>query len=462
MINYRKRVVGIYLLVFFIDLVNMFIAIIAYPEIKSVFGASLEQLSWVSNSYILGLTLVIPLSRWLSHCISIKKLFIYSLLAFLIGTVSAGFAMSISFLIGGRFIQGIGGGMLIPLGQTMAYRLYKNSERIKLSSSVMLIALIVPALSPSLGGIIVQWLSWRFVFFISLPIAFLTLFLSILWLKKDIIVTEKYQSFDTFGFISLSISLVLILVGLSYLSDVHRNNFSVFLLTLGFILLFIYVSSAFKKSNPLLNLGLLKNQTFSISMLIYQFIPGIFTGVNLIAILFLQSQLEMSATKIGSMMILWAFFAFLAISLTRLMFNRLGPKPLIILGCLVEGIGIFLFYLIPAHGSAIYLILLAYALMGFGGSLCSSTSQSLAFIQIKDKYLTDATALWNINRQLSFCTGIALVSLLYSVLLHNFKLLEYQAFHWCFLATSCSVFIPILFCFQLNNKSIKLLLTQEK
>ncbi|MCF9000174.1 hypothetical protein [Acinetobacter nectaris] len=137
----------------------------------------------------------------------------------------------------------------------------------------------------------------------------------------------------------------------------QNHNFSVFSLTLGFILLFIYVSSAFKKSNPLLNLGLLKNQTFSISMLIYQFINGVFTGVNLIAILFLQSQLEMSVTKIGSMMILWAFFASLAISLTRLMFDRLGPKPLIILGCLVEGIGIFLFYLIPTHSFAIKLLL---------------------------------------------------------------------------------------------------------
>lgn len=150
-------------------------------------------------------------------------------------------------------------------------------------------------------------------------------------------------------------------------------------------------------------------------MLIYQFIPGVFTGVSMITMLYLQNQLAMHASFVGALMLPWSLASFAAISLTGKKFNLWGLRPLFITGCLVQALGIGMLALTGQTADAIVCVL-AFAFMGFGGSLCSSTAQSSAFIQIADRELADASALWNIKRQLSFCLGVTLVSLLFNLI----------------------------------------------
>jgi len=216
--SYRLRVAGIYLLVFFIDLVNMFIANIAYPDIGQQLNAQISQLTWVSNSYILGLTLVIPLSSWLVKKIGSKSLFILSLIVFIIGTCGVAGAMTIKQLIACRLVQGLGGGLLIPVGQTLTYALYRSHERVRLSSAIMMVALLAPAISPAIGGILVDYMSWRWVFLVSLPLAFTALILAIFWLRND-----RHNTMDTTldfrGLLSGCTALLLILSGLTSVAE---------------------------------------------------------------------------------------------------------------------------------------------------------------------------------------------------------------------------------------------------
>ncbi|MDC9595089.1 MFS transporter [Xenorhabdus sp. IM139775] len=457
--TYRLRVASVYLLGFFIDLINMFIANVAYPDIGRHFGAPVSQLAWVSNAYILGLTLVIPLSGWLANRVGPKRLFILSLVIFIIGTCGVGSASSVSQLIGWRWVQGMGGGLLIPLGQTMTYSLYRTHERAKLSSAVMLVALLAPALSPAIGGVLVDNVNWRWVFLVSLPLAIVALILAGCWLKSDA-KTEANVRLDLGGLVSGCSALTLILLGLTYMGEAHYLRQGSVLLLAGMILLALYVRSALRKTKPLLNLRLVQDPLLQTAMLIYQFIPGIFTGISLVAMFYLQNQLGMHATLVGSMMLPWALASFAAINLTGKKFNQLGPRPLFIAGCLVQGLGIGLLAMI-GHAENISITVFAFAFMGFGGSLCSSTAQSSAFIQIADNELADASALWNINRQLSFCFGVTLISLLLNILL-NSGLVTNQAYRLCFVLAACSVVIPILFCLRIANRSVILTLNQEK
>ncbi len=162
---YRTKVAIVYLLGFFVDLINMFIANVAYPAIGHALQASISQLAWISNGYLLGLTLVIPLSAWLAQRIGGRQVFLLSLVLFMLATTAAGRAGSIEALIGWRVIQGMGGGLLIPIGQTLTYQLFRSHERAGLSAAIMLVGLLAPALSPALGGLIVDHLDWRWVFF---------------------------------------------------------------------------------------------------------------------------------------------------------------------------------------------------------------------------------------------------------------------------------------------------------
>nr|WP_315293188.1 MFS transporter [Serratia proteamaculans] len=447
---YRIKVAIVYLLGFFVDLINMFIANVAYPSIGHALQASVGELAWVSNGYILGLTLVIPLSAWLAQRIGGRRVFLLSLTLFMLATTAAGYADSIGELIGWRVLQGMGGGLLIPIGQTLTYQLYRSHERAGLSAAIMLVGLLAPALSPALGGLIVDSLDWRWVFFANLPLAALALLLAALWLRSQVTEPQR-KPLDVNGLLSACTALTLILLGLTRLGDADGLLQGALLLAAGALMLAYYLRRSLRIAQPLLNLRLMQDPLLRTSMMIYQCIPGLFIGVSLVAMLYLQNQLGMRAAQVGSLMLPWSLASFLAITLTGKKFNRLGPRPLFIVGCLLQGLGILTLSQI-AHAGDHGLQLAAFALMGFGGSLCSSTAQSSAFLQIADEQLADASALWNINRQLSFCLGVALLSLLLNLLLEHFS--PAAAYKICFYLAAASTLVPLLLCLRIANRAI--------
>lgn len=447
---YRIKVAIVYLLGFFVDLINMFIANVAYPSIGHALQASVGELAWVSNGYILGLTLVIPLSAWLAQRIGGRRVFLLSLTLFMLATAAAGYADSIGELVGWRVLQGMGGGLLIPIGQTLTYQLYRSHERAGLSAAIMLVGLLAPALSPTLGGLIVDRLDWRWVFFANLPLAALALLLAALWLRPQEPDPQR-RPLEIKGLLSACTALTLILLGLTRLGENGGLAQGALLLAAGAFALTYFLRRSLRITHPLLNLRLVQDPLLRTSMMIYQCIPGLFIGVSLIAMLYLQNQLGMRAAQVGSLMLPWSLASFLAITLTGRKFNHFGPKPLFIFGCLLQGLGILALSQI-AHAGDYGLQVAAFALMGFGGSLCSSTAQSSAFLHIADEQLADASALWNINRQLSFCLGVALLSLLLNLLLEHFT--PAVAYKSCFYLAAASTLIPMLLCLRIANRAI--------
>lgn len=262
------------------------------------------------------------------------------------------------------------------------------------------------------------------------------------------------------GLVSGCAALTLVLLGLTYLGEPNHIFYGALILTAGIFCLAGYVWHALTKSSPLLNLRLVRDPLLHTAMLIYQFVPGVFTGVNMLSMLYLQNQLGMRASFVGAMMLPWSLASFAAISMTGKKFNIWGPRPLFITGCLVSSFGIGLLAL-TGHTMDVPVCVMAFTLMGFGSSLCSSTAQSSAFIQIADRELAVASALWNINRQLSFCLGVTLLNLLFN-LIANTGLPTEEAYHLCFVLAACSAVIPMLCCYRLNNQRVIFLVNQEQ
>lgn len=385
--TYRSKVAWIFLLGFALDLVNMFVATVAYPDIARELHAAVTQLAWISNAYMLGLTLIIPLSVWLAAIMGERTLIATSLLLFAGASVLVGQAGSIEALIGWRAVQGLGGGLLIPVGQAMAYRHFPAAERSQLTARVMSVALLVPALSPTLGGVIVDSVSWRWIFYANLPLALITLLLALLWIKPDT-PTRVRPPLD--------------------------------------------LSSIFKQvASPMLR----------VAMLVYLCIPGVFIGTSLIAILYVRS-LGYDATQTGALMLPWALASAVAIYLSKQLFNRCGPKPLLLAGMALQCGGILLLNE-PA------LIIAAYMLMGLGGSLCSSTAQTLAFLDIPAERMGHASALWNMNRQVSFCVGAAVLSAILSAL---------DSFAITFTMAAALTLLPLFAVLRLDASRVRMLL----
>ncbi|HIE5390392.1 TPA: MFS transporter [Enterobacter cancerogenus] len=400
--TYRTRVATVFLLGFFLDLINMFIASVAFPAMGQALHAAPASLAWVSNGYIAGLTLVIPFSALLARVLGPRRVILISLLLFSAASTAAGLATSLESLIAWRVVQGLGGGLLIPVGQALAWQQFRPHERARLSSAVMLVALLAPACSPALGGLLVQTLGWRWVFFVTLPVAAVTFALAWLWLSG-----EKPE----------------------------------------------------KAPSRMLHLPLLKDPLLRFSMLVYLCVPGMFIGVNVVGMFYLQSVAELTPAETGLLMLPWSLASFVAITATGRYFNRTGPRPLIALGCLLQAAGILLLMNVGPE-TARALAVLAFTLMGIGGSLCSSTAQSSAFLTIPHAEMPDASALWNLNRQLSFFMGALLLAELLS--LAQGYLPPSSAWRWTFVFAAGVTLLPLLRVFHLNNPTILMQIRQEK
>lgn len=461
---YRSKLATIYLLGFFLDLLNMFIANVAYPDITRSLGATIAQLSWVGNAYMLGLTMIIPLSVWLATAVGERSLIIASLSLFTLASLMAGLAGSIEVLIGWRLLQGLAGGLLIPVGQAMTYRNYPPAERARLTSLVMMVALIVPAISPAVGGIVVDAFSWRWIFFVNLPVALLILALAVYWLVADMDVHRRLP-FDFAGLILGSAAMASLLLALTFLGEKGAAYTGVGLLAGAGLLTAIYVRQALRNTNPILDLHLIKGHLLRTSMLVYLFVPGVFIGTSLLATLYLQESKAMAAASTGALMLPWALASFLAIGLTRRYFNRVGPRPLLVIGAFLQSAGILLLSQ-GAMGAHYPTLTGAFALMGMGGSLCSSTAQNMAFLDVKHAQMGQVSAVWNINRQLSFCLGVTVMSGLLNTLLgmHVQTVVANDptaaAFKLCFLIAAALTLIPVPFVLRIHTRDVLHLVQQ--
>ena len=400
--TYRSKVAVVYLLGFFLDLINMFIASVAFPAMAQTFNATPSALAWVSNAYIVGLTIVIPFSSALTRRMGSKRIILFSLFLFSIASAAAGLSASLEGAILWRVLQGMGGGLLIPVGQALTWQQFKPHERARLSSAVMLVALLAPACSPALGGVLVQALSWRWIFFATLPVAAATFVLACLWLKHEIPPAT---------------------------------------------------------SRRLLNLRLLTDPLLRFSMLVYLCVPGIFIGMNVTGMFFLQSVARMTPAATGMLMLPWSLASFIAITATGRLFNRIGPVPLVVTGCLLQAIGILLLLNVsPTTGALLPGV--AFTLMGAGGSLCSSTAQSSAFLTTRQEEMADASALWNLNRQLSFFAGAFLLAQVLDSMQRFMPSLA--AWHGTFIFAAAMTLLPVISVFRLNNRQVLTQLQQEK
>ncbi len=396
---YRTKIAAVYLLSFALDLVNMFAVSIAYPQIGVDLQASVSQLAWIGNAYMLGLTLIILPSVWLAAVVGEKRLLLISLGVFTAATWGVAQATSIETLIGWRLLQGLGGGLLIPVGQAMVYREFRPHERARLTSVILLVALMVPALSPVLGGWVVEATSWRWVFYANLPLALIALILTQCWVRP---VTQSARPAP---------------VRLATLAH------------------------------------LLKSPLLRVAMLTYLCIPGIFMGTQLVSILYVH-QLGYGPAQTGALMLPWALASALGIALSRYRFNRWGPKPLLLAGMSAQALGIAL--LIQLQDGPLWLPMALYALMGFGGSLCSSTAQNTAFIDVPADHMAPASALWNLNRQLSFLLGPALMMGLFSALSSITS--TSHAFALCFAIGAGMTLVPLIPALRLNTPRVLALL----
>ncbi len=378
----------------------------ALPQIAESFAVSPVQLSLAITSYLLSVAIFIPASGWMADRFGARTVFRAAIAIFMLGSILCGLSGSIVELTGARILQGIGGAMMVPIGRLVLLRNVTKAELVRAMSYLTVPALLGPVLGPPVGGFIVTYASWRWIFFLNVPIG-------ILGLVLVSILIENYKEpetppFDVAGFALTAIGLVGTMSGFE---AIGRGGLplgaALALAAIGLVALIFYVRHASRHPNPILDLLLFRVPTFAIAVG-----GGALFRIGIGALPFLLPlllQLGFGMTAFASGMLTFASaVGALAMKITaRPILRRWGFRNVMIANALISSFFLFSYATFrPGMPSVVILVLLLAG--GFFRSLQFTSTNTLAFADVPPTRISRATSMTSTAQQLSISMGVAL------------------------------------------------------
>ncbi len=305
---------------------------VAIRTLSLDFHTTLTTIQWVATGYTLALATVIPLSGWIADRFGTKRLYMTSIALFLLGSALSGTASSAGELILFRVLQGLGGGMIMPAGMTILTRAAGPNRIGRVMSIIGVPMLLGPIIGPILGGWLVADVSWRWIFFINVPIGIAALVLAARILPRD--VPQKEQRLDFVDLLLLSPGLALVIYGLAETNSAGGFGASRVLIPLlvGAVLLAAFVWHSLRATDPLIDLRLFKDRTFTTSSLTLVLVAISVFGSFLLLPLYFQTVRAESALQAGLLLAPQGFGAMLAMPLAGQLADRTGPGRIVPFG----------------------------------------------------------------------------------------------------------------------------------
>src|SRR5690606_9811038 len=262
---------------------------VAIPALQQEFNARTTTIEWVVTGYLLSLAVFIPVSGWAGDRFGTKRTFIFALAVFTAASFACAFAWNIGSLIVFRILQGVGGGMLTPVGTTMVFRAFPPSERSKASGVMVIPTTVAPASGPVLGGFLVEHVSWEWIFLVNVPVGLLGLLVSARWLKEH--KEGAPGAFDVTGFLLASGGMASLLYALAEAGPYGFDDPRVILFgTLGLVLLAAFVVVESRTKEPMIDVRLLANRLFAVSNAVQFVAMTGFAASLFILPIFLQAE----------------------------------------------------------------------------------------------------------------------------------------------------------------------------
>ena len=411
-LSYKSIVAIAFVLGLFMDILDTTIVNVALPSLARDFHASTNTIEWVVTGYLLSLALWIPASGWLGDRFGTKRIFIFALVMFTLASALCGAAWSIGSLVAFRILQGVGGGMLTPVGTAMLYRAYPPEERPRASSILSMVTVLAPAIGPVLGGFLVEKASWRWIFYVNLPIGVCGVVFSVLYLQEHR--EPNTLGFDVAGFLLAGGGLGALLFGLAEgPSRGWASTIVVGSLALGVALAIALVVVELRVPNPMLDLRLLAERSFRTPNLVSFASYGSLIGVLFLLPQFLQGPRGLSPLQSGLTTFPQAFGVLLMARLVGAkLYPLIGPRRLAAIGTGGVALVTALFLLVDLGTSQWWIRLLM-----FGRGLCIGfvfiPVQAAAFARVPMPKTGRASALFQVQRQTGAAVGVAVLATVY-------------------------------------------------
>ena len=390
---------------------------VAQNTFQDEFDTDQAGAAWTITGYTLALAAVIPLSSWAAARFGTKNVYLTSLVLFVIGSALCALAWDITSLTVFRVLQGLGGGMLMPVGMMI---LTKAAGPARVGSVMAMLGipmLLGPIMGPILGGALIEYASWHWIFLINVPVGIVAFFYAMAVLPGQ---GEKARpTFDFLGLLLLSPGLALFLYGIS-LSAEHGNftDTPVWLsASIGLLLMIAFVFHALRHKNPLLDLRLFKNSKLSMAVITMTFFMIAFLGA---ALLFPQYYIGVrgeSTLMTGLLLAPQGLGAMLTMPMSGKLTDRQGPGKLVMGGIVLIALGMG-FFMFLGPDTSFWLLSIALFVQGLGMGMTMMPIMSAALATLSDKQVPDGSTLMNVVQQAAGSIGTAITSV---ILVNNLK-----------------------------------------
>ena len=394
----------VYVTGMFVSILDATIVNVALPSFARDFHVSAPSTDGVVVGYLVSLAVWIPASGWIGDRIGTKRTFLFALGLFTCASVACGLSQSVLQLVISRVVQGVGGGMLTPVGTAMLFRAFPPAQRARAARILIIPMVMAPALGPVVGGALVDHLSWRWVFFVNAPIGLLAFVFGLLALREH---RERAgEPFDLPGFLLAAGGFGLLLFALSEAASSGWNSPRIVgTFAAGVVLVIALVMTELRRRTPMIDFRLLGRRLFGVVNLASLFGASGFVGLLFLSAVYLQAGRGLSAFAAGTSIFPEALGVLLMSQVAGRLYPRIGPRRLMVAGMVLVAVTTALLAFTMTGDLWIFRALMFVIGMGWGSVVIPMNAGG--FAQISPRDTGRASALYNAQRQLASAMGVA-------------------------------------------------------
>jgi EmrB/QacA subfamily drug resistance transporter len=425
------------------------------PRLIKDFESSYSAVQWAVTGYVLAQSAVIPLAGWLSDRYGAKRIFLISVALFAVGSLLCSVAQSIEQLVFFRIIQGLGGGLVVPVGFAFTYRLSPPGQVGRVMAFMSAPMMLAPAIGPVLSGWMIEHLSWHWIFLINVPIGVIGLLIGIRNLPN--IERQTVPALDVVGMVLAPIAFASLSYGISVSGSGWDSAKTIGGLIVGGIALILFVNAQLRRSNPLLELRVFASGSFTKGIIVlWTATFGVFGSLFLIPQM-LQNMRGYSAFETGLIMLPYAVAVASVVQVTGRLFDKIGIRWIAVTGLSIAAVAEFMLSRITPD-TGLGTIVFSIILLGTGLGCCMMPLNTNLMKVAPQHLVGRVTALSNALQQVVVSFAVAGLSTALTSRFNNFAgsgsntVIWSQAFHDTFLIVMTIAIVGAIISFFLHKQ----------
>ncbi|WP_084269813.1 DHA2 family efflux MFS transporter permease subunit [Patulibacter minatonensis] len=405
-----KKIAVVIVLGAIMSVLDTTIVNVALDTLSRDLNSPLSDIQWVATGYLLSLAAVIPITGWASTRFGARRLYVVSLIIFTVGSALCGLAWSSGSLIAFRVLQGIGGGMIMPVGQMILVRAAGPQNLARIMSFIGVPIVLAPVFGPTIGGLLLEHVSWESIFLVNVPIGVLAVFATMRLLPKDEAAPEAAGKLDAIGLGLVAVGVTAVTYGLAETATKDLGSVHVVLpIVLGLVLVALFVARALRIPNPLLNVRLYGNRAFAAASLTTFALGAALFGAMVIIPLYFQQVRGQGAISTGLLVGPQGVGAMVAMGLSGRLTERFGAGRLTVIGVSITALATVPFMLLTENTSY-GLTSAAMVVRGLGVGLSMMPAMTAAFSVLKPSEINHASPQLNTLQRVGGSIGVAVLT----------------------------------------------------